>query len=72
MRGNGIGKMLLGKVIDIAKESNAKQLHWQVLDWNTPAIDFYKKIGCDIDAEWLDCKMSEKQLKEFQSTISNP
>ena len=40
-----------------AKKINAKQLHWQVLDWNTPAIDFYKKYGVTIDAEWLDCKL---------------
>ena len=56
-RGKGIGKKLFDIVIEEAKKINAKQLHWQVLDWNTPAIDFYKKYGATIDAEWLDCKL---------------
>ena len=56
-RGKGIGKKLFDIVIEEAKKINAKQLHWQVLDWNTPAIDFYKKYGASIDAEWLDCKL---------------
>lgn len=56
-RGKGIGKKLFDIIIEEAKKINAKQLHWQVLDWNTPAIDFYKKYGATIDAEWLDCKL---------------
>ena len=56
-RGKGIGKKLFDEVIEEAKKINAKQLHWQVLDWNTPAIEFYKKYGASIDAEWLDCKI---------------
>ncbi len=56
-RGKGIGKKLFDIIIEEAKKIKAKQLHWQVLDWNTPAIDFYKKYGATIDAEWLDCKL---------------
>ncbi len=56
-RGNGIGKKLFDIIIEEAKNINAKQLHWQVLDWNTPAINFYKKYGATVDAEWLDCKL---------------
>ena len=56
-RGKGIGKKLFDQIIEKGKKINAKQLHWQVLDWNTPAIEFYKKYGASIDAEWLDCKM---------------
>jgi GNAT superfamily N-acetyltransferase len=56
-RGKGIGKKLFDQVIEEARKINAKQLHWQVLDWNTPAIEFYKKYGAGIEAEWLDCKM---------------
>ena len=55
-RGKGIGKMLFDQIIVEAKNMNAKQMHWQVLDWNTPAIDLYKKYGATIDSEWLDCK----------------
>jgi GNAT superfamily N-acetyltransferase len=66
-RGKGIGKLLLDKVIEIAKEKNVKQLHWQVLDWNTPAIEFYKKLNVSIEAEWLDCKMTEEQIAGYRS-----
>ena len=64
-RGKGIGKKLFDEVIAEAKKINAKQLHWQVLDWNTPAIDFYKKYNADIDAAWLDCKLDESQIKNY-------
>ena len=54
-RGNGIGSVLLKKIFEVAKNENCKRLRWQVLDWNTPAIELYKKIGADIDSEWLNC-----------------
>lgn len=57
MRGRGIGKLLFEEVIRYAKSINAKQMHWQVLDWNAPAIEFYKKYNAEIDAGWLDCKI---------------
>lgn len=66
-RGQGIGKKLLDAFIAEAKSIGAKQVHWQVLDWNTPAIDFYKKINASVDAEWLDCKMNEAQILEYRS-----
>lgn len=45
MRGKGIGKMLLDKIISIAKERNYGRVEWSVLDWNESAIDFYKKLA---------------------------
>ncbi len=57
-RGKGIGDQLLRAYMDEGKRQNATQLHWQVLDWNTPAVDFYKKIGARIEAEWWDCKIN--------------
>lgn len=65
MRGKGIGKKLFDAYMEEAKHIGAKQVHWQVLDWNTPAIDFYKKVGAKIDAEWLDCKLTEKQINQY-------
>lgn len=56
-RGKGIGSKLLDAVFAEAKAMNAQQIHWQVLDWNTPAIEFYKKVGARIEAEWWDCKI---------------
>ena len=63
MRGKGIGKLLFDAVIEDSKNRNAKQLHWQVLDWNEPAINFYKKFNANFDAEWINCKL------QFENTI---
>lgn len=52
MRGKGIGKALLDKIISIAKERNYGRVEWSVLDWNEPAIEFYKKIGAIPLDEW--------------------
>jgi GNAT superfamily N-acetyltransferase len=51
-RGKKIGNALLARVAAIALEENCFGLRWQVLDWNTPAIDFYRKIGADFLDEW--------------------
>lgn len=64
-RGKGIGTKLLSAYLQVAKEINAQQAHWQVLDWNTPAIDLYKKMGASIEQEWLDCKLTAAQIREF-------
>jgi len=59
LRGKGIGKKLFDAYVLEAKAMGVNQLHWQVLDWNTPAIEFYKKLGASIEAEWLDCKINK-------------
>ena len=53
-RSKGYGKLLMEAVIAEAKATNSKGLMWQVLDWNTPAIDFYKKYGARFDSEWVN------------------
>jgi GNAT superfamily N-acetyltransferase len=65
-RGKGVGKKLFDAFMAEAKAVSAKQVHWQVLDWNTPAIEFYKKIGSSVDSEWLDCKMTEEQIRIYK------
>lgn len=58
MRGHGLGKMLLDKLIEVAKEKKYSGMMWQVLDWNEPAINFYKKYeGVNFDTEWINCSM---------------
>jgi GNAT superfamily N-acetyltransferase len=57
MRGKGLGKLLFDAVIEDSKQLHATQLHWQVLDWNEPAINFYKKFDANFDAEWINCKL---------------
>ncbi len=52
MRGKGIGKALLDKIISLARERNYGRVEWSVLDWNEPAIDFYKKIGAKPLDDW--------------------
>ena len=54
MRGQGLGEKLLEATIEKARQSNCTGLMWQVLDWNEPAINFYKKFGARFEAEWLN------------------
>ena len=53
-RGSGFGSKLFDKVVEIAKERKVKRMDWQVLDWNTPAIDFYKRKNAILDEEWIN------------------
>ena len=57
-RGKGIGKLLFDVLVEEAKEKKLKGIVWQVLDWNEPAINFYKKYNADIDAGWLNCSLN--------------
>jgi GNAT superfamily N-acetyltransferase len=56
-RGKKIGEALFEATIKTAKEINAKQMNWQVLDWNEPAINFYKKFDAELDEEWINGKI---------------
>ncbi len=56
-RGLGIGKLLFNAVYDCAKQRKVKRFEWQVLDWNEPAINFYKKYETVFDKEWINCKI---------------
>jgi GNAT superfamily N-acetyltransferase len=57
MRGHGLGKLLFDRLIVEAKEKGLIGISWQVLDWNEPAINFYKKYEASFDAEWLNCSI---------------
>ena len=58
-RGKGLGRLLLDKVLEDGKDKQFTGITWQVLDWNEPAINFYKKYeGVVFDAEWVNCNMS--------------
>lgn len=59
MRGKGIGKLLFDRLIDECKAKGYSGLVWQVLDWNEPAINFYKKYeGVKFEDEWLNCSIN--------------
>ncbi|HOV12368.1 MAG TPA: GNAT family N-acetyltransferase [Bacteroidales bacterium] len=64
-RGNQAGKLLFEAVIRKAHETGAKRMHWQVLEWNKPAINFYQKYNAVLDDTWINCKFTEEQLKSF-------
>jgi GNAT superfamily N-acetyltransferase len=57
MRGQRIGKLLFDRLIEEAREKGMKRMVWQVLDWNEPAINFYKKYDAGFDAGWLNCSI---------------
>ncbi len=56
-RGVGAGKLLFEETIKIGKETNCTGMMWQVLDWNEPAINFYKKYDAHLDEEWINCNL---------------
>lgn len=65
-RGNKIGGQLINKVFQLAQEKNVERVRWQVLDWNTNAIEFYKKINATIDKEWYNCDFDKTAIENFQ------
>ena len=56
-RGKGIGKLLFDQLIVEAKEKKLSGIVWQVLEWNEPAINFYKKYNANFDGEWINCSI---------------
>ena len=65
MRGTGIGSQLFEAVIGVAKAINSARMEWQVLDWNEPAIAFYKKYNANLDDEWLNGKLTREQIQYY-------
>ena len=59
-RGKGIGKLLMDRLVEEAKEKKFSGMMWQVLDWNEPAINFYKKFNAHLDYEWVNCSLNFK------------
>lgn len=62
-RKHGYGKLLFNEVVQVAKKENVRRLEWQVLEWNTPAIEFYKNYDTVFDDEWINCKLTNKELQ---------
>ena len=61
-RGKGIGKALLIHLAQVALKNNCGRLVWQVLDWNTPSIEFYKSLGAETMKEWLTMRVTGEAL----------
>ena len=64
-RGKGLGKVLFDKTMQHALDTNCTGMMWQVLDWNEPAINFYKKYGTRFDNEWVNCHLERDQIKDL-------
>jgi GNAT superfamily N-acetyltransferase len=64
-RKNGYGKLLFNEVVKVAKAKKVRRMEWQVLDWNTAAIEFYKKYQANLDGEWINCKLTFDQIQSM-------
>ena len=61
-RGLGIGKALLQQVAAVAVEKGCQRLQWEVLDWNTPAIEFYRTMGAEFLDQWRNMSVTGEAL----------
>jgi GNAT superfamily N-acetyltransferase len=65
MRGTGLGYALYSEIIKQAKKDKVRRIDWNVLDWNTPAIEFYEKSGAKVLDEWRVAQMDEESINYF-------
>ena len=66
-RGHGIGKALLVRLAQIAVARGAGRFDWNVLDWNEPAIGFYKRLGAELLPDWRTCRVTGAALEALAS-----
>ena len=66
-RGKGAGKLLFDRTMQFALEENCTGMMWQVLEWNKPAIEFYRKYGAKLDDEWTNCSLERGQMEALVS-----
>lgn len=64
-RGTGAGTKLYKKIIEQGKIDQVRRIEWNVLDWNTPAIDFYEKSGAKVLEDWSVVQMNEQAINEY-------
>ncbi|WP_136667832.1 GNAT family N-acetyltransferase [Flavobacterium sp. H122] len=65
MRGTGAGFALYKEIISQGEKDNVRRIEWNVLDWNTPAVNFYEKSGARVLSDWRVVHMDEKGIEEF-------
>lgn len=70
MRGSGLGFALYSEIIKQAKKDNVRRIDWNVLDWNTPAVNFYENSGAKVLEEWRVVQMDEIGINSFLSKIN--
>jgi GNAT superfamily N-acetyltransferase len=67
VRGQGVGKLLFEKMMQHTLDEDCTGMMWQVLDWNEPAIEFYKKYGTSIGNTWLNCLLDRERIESVKS-----
>ncbi len=65
MRGQGIGKLLFEATLHYSLNQKCTGMMWQVLDWNEPAINFYKKYSAKMDGEWVNCTLEADEIRQI-------
>jgi GNAT superfamily N-acetyltransferase len=65
LRGRGIGKALLAELARIAVREGCGRFQWQVLDWNEPALGFYRSLGAEVATEWLTVRLAGEALRKL-------
>ena len=69
-RGSGLGKALLKRVADVAWDKGYSGIEWMVLDWNTPAVDFYESIGATVDKDfWTERVSGRDAIAAFRERV---
>lgn len=66
-RGAGLGKLAMLELAKIARDTDCVRFEWQVLDWNQPAIDFYKSLGTELLPQWVNCRLDRKGIQALAS-----
>lgn len=70
-RGKGLGGLLLNEVIKYGHNLGVKRISWEVLNWNTPAINFYEHIGANILKDWYVVQMNEQGIQQYLAKRNN-
>lgn len=68
-RGKGIGKALMAYIARIAVEHHCARFEWIVLDWNTDAVEFYRRLGAEMLVDWRVCRLDEEQMQRVAATL---
>ena len=70
-RGAGYGLALLAELASIAVDRGYARVDWQVLDWNTPAIEFYESVNAEIKRDWIPCRLTDRSLFDMAARSIN-
>ena len=68
-RGRGVGRRLLAHLARLAVERNCGRMEWSVLDWNEPAIGFYRRLGASVMEDWRICRLTGDALNRVASSL---